>query len=219
MVQAFAGTAFQAVYFFNPGTNTSTASRSGVDPDPVSASALPHCNCSAVDHPLYSGHCLQSLEVSESAQQEAFGHFISARLWNYTPTEDGYDGSCHFSYYKNTSAPNLRGDDDGIPVVPIDCAVAYGHRDNQCSAVTIDSHVAGSEVDWMTFYWDITTDPTAPAPIDVSAILRWYRNALGRLPAGRGPIMTYDLLRAEAALENPAFGPWLDTRAAEHAVD
>src|SRR5262249_23016524 len=131
--------------------------------------------------------------------------------------EAGYDGSCSFSYYKNTLAANLRGSDDGIPVVPVDCAKAYAHRDQVCSAVVIERHVVGSEVDWLTFLWAITTDGTAPTTVDVSTVLRWYRAALSRSP-GSGN-MTYALLRAEAVLENPAFGAWLDTRARAHAVD
>jgi hypothetical protein len=127
MIQDRAGVGLENPYFFLPGTNTIANGIS--DPDPVSAAALAACNCSLVDHPLYSGHCLQSMEVSESAQGEAFGHFIGARLWNYTPEDDDYDGTCSFSYYKRTSADNLLGDDDGIPVVPVNCAMAYGHRD------------------------------------------------------------------------------------------
>jgi hypothetical protein len=217
MLQAFAGASLSAVYFFDPGTNTSNASQAGTAPDPVSAAPLADCNCSTVNHPLYASHCLQSMEISESAQSEAFGHFTGARIWNRTPTEANYDGSCSFSYYKNVVAANLRGGDDGIPVVPIDCANAYAHRDQVCSAVVIDGHVVGSEVDWLTFLWAITTDGTAPAPVNVSTVLGWYRAALGRLP-GSGN-MTYALLRAEAVLENPAFGPWLDDRAQAHAVD
>jgi hypothetical protein len=221
MIEDFSGAVLGAPYSFNQGTDD-TFVNNGLNAkaaDPVSAASLPGCNCNAVNNPLFASHCLQSMEISEAAQTEAIGHLFSSRIWNRTPTETDYDGSCTFNYYKYVNDPALRSMDDGIPPVPFDCANAYAHRNNTCDMVNINGFSVGGEADWLTFYWSVTTDSTAPGPIPPSTLLRWYKQAGDRLPSGSGPIMTYQLLRAEAVLENAAFGPWLDAKAAEHAVD
>lgn len=219
MIEDFSGAVLSGPYYFQEGTNKVPEGTVPLSPDPLSAATLPFCNCSAVNSRLFASHCLQSMEVSEAAQTEAIGHFFSSRMWNRTPGEPGYDGTCAFNYYKNVNDPALRATDDGIPPVPFNCAIAHAHRNQTCSAVTIDGFSIGGEADWLTFYWSITTDPTAPAPITPAVLLRWYRQANAKLPNDRGPVMSYALIVAEAIGDNPAFGPWLNSKAAAHAVD
>jgi hypothetical protein len=207
-------------YTFNAGTDTPFDSDLSAEaPDPVSAANLPSCNCNAVKLPLFASHCLQSIEISEAAQTEAIGHFFSSRMWNRTPTEADYNGSCTFNYYKYVSDPAFKTTDDGIPPVPFNCAMAYAHRDTTCSAVNINGATKGNEADWLTFYWSISTDTTAPGPVTPNTLLRWYKEAHAKLPPNSGPIMTYARLRVEAVEDNAAFGAWLDAKAHMFAVD
>jgi len=90
---------------------------------------------------------------------------------------------------------------------------------NSVLDVVIDGgYSIGGEADWLTFYWDISTDQTAPGPVTPSTLLRWYIEANAKLPATRAPVMRYDLLAAEAIEDNPAFRAWLDAKAVAHAV-
>jgi hypothetical protein len=152
MVQAKAGASFRAQYRFTPGTNTP----SGVgDLDPALSAALPACNCNAIE-PENASHCLNSVEIDESAAQEGFGHFFAARLWNHRPGDADYSG-CHFNYYKQVTAPLLNATDQVHPVA-IDCDVTASHRNSTCGTVLLDGDIGGSEVDWLRFFWTVTGD-------------------------------------------------------------
>lgn len=131
--------------------------------DPASASMTPeltaNCTCGAtVDA---AAHCLQSMEESGTAIGEGFGHFYASRLWNLLPSEGGT--SCNFEYYKAISGTSLTTEPTPPPV-GVDCGVPHGLRDAECNAVTIvNSSMSpmshSSEVDWLTYFWDLATNP------------------------------------------------------------
>jgi hypothetical protein len=150
-------------YKFDLGTNRSGSP----DQDPASSQtseALKRdCSCNVVDEANRS-HCIQSIETSESAANEGFGHFFATRLWNRVPGEADYDGTCNFTYYKQTSSSDLVSAPQVFPVF-VDCSRAYAHRDTQCNDVFItdknDVRVPYSnELDWLSYYWKATTSGT-----------------------------------------------------------
>jgi hypothetical protein len=181
MVQAFAGAQLPARYAFIG--NDSTDDRVKGTKDPASASAtqtlIDTCTCNLIEDGNNRLHCLQSVEVSASAQQEAFGHFMATRTWNKAPIDAGYDGSCHFTYYKQVGAPDIVPS-PALPPVSIDCSKPYKHR-KTCAAVTITlSGVAAegaSEVDWLTFFRALTT--SSAHPVGVADFLGWYTKSCG----------------------------------------
>jgi hypothetical protein len=137
------------------------------------------------------------------------------------PGEPDYDGTCNFVYYKQVSASNLVTTPSLHPI-SVNCAQAYAHRDALCGAVSVTNAndaalVAGTELDWLTFYWDITTSSSAPASITVSELLGWYSAALVDLTNAGTPrekIRVEDVIaKAPASLQT-----FLTQRAETHAV-
>jgi len=159
----FAQNASLAVaYSFETGTNKTSG---GGDDDPASSQVDDptklDCSCNVVDKDN-ALHCLQSIEVSESAANEGFGHVFATRLWNRVQTDPDYDGVCNFTYYKQTSASDLVTAGPQVFPVYVDCARYYAHRDMVCDDVFITNSMDAripyaSEVDWLTFYWQATS--------------------------------------------------------------
>jgi len=224
-VQDFRDAGLSVLYHFTSGSNVPSANSS--DPnDPVSALDTPDktrdCSCSVVNFSDGS-HCLQSVELSRSAQEEGFGHFFSSRMWNAVPGEPAFNGSCNFEYYKQVSSTDIVTAPTLHPL-PINCAHTYGHRDGRCSQVTItdDTGAAqktGSEIDWLAFFWTISTDATAPNQpkgVTVTALLDLYNKAVATVGASK---VTYQDLENAANARDPNFGAWLHSRAVAHAVN
>lgn len=184
--------------------------------DPQSASGVVGCNCDLIPE-IDASHCMQSVEVSEAAQQEGFAHFFAARLWNRTRGDAGFDGSCNFVYYKPVAATTIV-DAVTLPPLSVDCSKLYAHRDASCSSVRILDHddsslVTGVEVDWLTFFWNITTDPSAPSVVTVDDILSWYAAAISGTTGSSQVTVERLIDRAPSHLQS-----WLRDRAVEHAV-
>ncbi|HMI93763.1 MAG TPA: hypothetical protein VK509_20455, partial [Polyangiales bacterium] len=89
-------------------------------------------------------HCLNSREEVAPAQTEGFAHFYAANLMN-RRTEN----SCVFTYYKELVHPV------GVlpPPVPVQCNTMPAWRDAFCP-----KNDTGTEVDWLAFYWRLTSD-------------------------------------------------------------
>lgn len=182
MVQSFAGVTLPATYNFIG--NASSTTRSDAN-DSASASAIPGCNCDVIEVGSNRLHCLQSIELSASAQQEAFGHLMATRVWNKAPSDPGYDGTCHFTYYKQVGAtdifPGSSPAAPSLPPVSIDCSKPVQHRKLACGGVNITSGGAptegASEVDWLLFFRALTTSTTTP--VSVGDILSWYKASCG----------------------------------------
>lgn len=227
-VQDFANAGLRARYRFVTDTDRSSPSNSSGQIDPESALATPEltrdCSCSFVE-PENASHCLHSVEVSEPAQGEGFGHFFAARLWNRVPGEEGYAaGTCNFQYYKQVSSINLVSS-PMIHPVPVNCSAVYAHRDMLCDPVQVlDSAsnplVPGIELDWLAFFWDVTTNPAAPSQITVTQLLTWYASAVDTLegmassPNARRLLNVEDLIAAAPA----SLQTFLTERAEAHAV-
>jgi hypothetical protein len=212
MVQDFAGAGLNAVYRFVGDESNGAGGLQDPASTQTSAELKRDCTCELIEPGDNRLHCIQSIELSESAQQEGFGHFFAARLYNRVYGEAGFSANeCVFNYYKQTGAPNLVPTATVHPV-PLDCAVPYAHRDTACSAVTITNGVAGAEIDWLTFFWAITTQttPALPEPVTVSDLLSWYVSAKA---AGN---RTFEGLR-DAAPANRR--DWLLELARQHGVD
>jgi hypothetical protein len=160
-------------------------------------------------------HCLQSIELTSSAQLEAFGHFISSRVWNKAPIDAGYTGSCNFGYYKQVSATDLVSA-VSLPPVSIDCATPKKHRKVKCSTVnaTLDGAPTelGSEVDWLTFLRALTSD--AAQPVTVTDVLSWYKTACAGGCTGKR--LNFSELRAGVPASKLS---QFDSVAAAHGVD
>lgn len=169
-------------YTFSGDAADATFANWDLAPDPQSAQAYSNdCTCNVIEAGDNRLHCLQSLELTSSAQNEAFGHFMASRIWNLAPIDAAYsNGVCHFSYYKQVSATDLVSS-VSLPPVSIDCGVAHQHRKLKCGMVsaTLSGQPAelSSEVDWLTFFRALTTN--AQNPVNVSDILSWYRTACG----------------------------------------
>ena len=81
---------------------------------------------------------------------EAFGHFIAARAFN-----DPNEADCSFSYYKTSI------DERGVSRPPpqnTSCTGTPRWLDTQCPG---DAELGGTELDWLTFYYDATRGPDA----------------------------------------------------------
>lgn len=182
MVQSFAGASLPAQYNFNGDDSIDDRTKAM---DPASAAAIPGCNCDVVEAGTNRLHCLQSIEVSASAQQEAFGHFMATRVWNKAPTDADYDGKCRFTYYKQVGATDIASSTSPaapqLPPVSIDCALPKKHRKLACGGANITrggaAAEAASEIDWLTFFRAVTTN--AATPVSVGDILSWYKNTCG----------------------------------------
>jgi hypothetical protein len=218
MVQGFANAFLPARYLFNGDTsiqsplNFSSWTPAMMDPDSANEVAA-SCTCDLIEEGPNRGHCLQSVEVSASAQQEGYGHFMAARIWNLAAVDPGFNFECSFGYYKQVGAPNLTSGGTAIPPVTIDCSQAYAHRDTACDEVDIIGHEEGTEVDWLTFFQAVTTD--ASHPVTVSDLLSWYRNACGGTCNG-STFVTYSQWRNGAP---SALHSWLDGLAGAHGVN
>jgi hypothetical protein len=215
-VQDFAGAGLNARYTFTSGTDQSDVN--GTQDDPKTALGITGCSCDVVDADNAS-HCLQSIELSEPAQQEGFGHFFASRLWNRVPGEEGYEaGKCNFTYYKQVSAPELVSGQTLFPVF-VDCGHAYKHRDDLCGDVHITDTAgvplsAGSELDWLTFYWDVTTSSASGTP--VADLLSWYKTAIATVQAETPGKLRRPLTLADLDTAAPID---LSGKADAHAVD
>jgi hypothetical protein len=162
-VQLAQNASLAIAYRFQAGTDISSG---GGDVDPASSLVNEltklNCSCDVVDEEN-SLHCLQSIEASESAANEGFGHFFATRLWNRVQGEAGYDANvCNFTYYKQTSASDLVMDGPQVFPVYVDCSRFYAHRDMVCNDVFITDDAGArvpyaSEIDWLTFYWKATS--------------------------------------------------------------
>ncbi len=194
--------------------------------DPADALAIPECNCSGVPSQVYASHCLQSIEVSEVAQSEALGHFFAASIWNFVRGEPDYStgaAPCSFSYYKNTNVDTLLPmGEDGTPVVFFDCATAHSHRDVNCADVRgfdtdgVTELSIGSEADWLTFYWDVTNNPSAPEALDFGSLVDLY-SATNAEP---NRLALSDLATAaDGAYGGAGLGKFVLSRGAVHGVD
>lgn len=151
-------------------------------PDSLSSQSFSNeCTCNVIEAGDNRLHCLQSIELTSSAQNEAFGHFIASRVWNLAPIDAAYgNGACHFSYYKQVSSADIVTP-PSLPPVSLDCAQPRKHRKVACNmvAATLNGQPAelSSEVDWLTFFRALTTN--AQTPVTVGDILSWYRSACG----------------------------------------
>ncbi len=218
MVQGFGGASLPARYLFNGNTsipsppNFSAWTADIMEPDSVTGYEQ-DCSCNAIEEGPNRSHCLQSVEVSASAQQEGYAHFMAARMWNKASVDDGFSGECSFTYYKQVSASNLVNTPE-LPPVVVDCGTAYQHRNSVCSAVTISGQEAGTEIDWLTFFQAVTSDPSQP--VSVSDLFSWYRNACGGVECTGATFVTYSMLRDGAP---GGLHGWLDGLAAAHGVD
>jgi hypothetical protein len=132
------------------------------------------CTCAHVTS-SNKAHCMQSLEVPSGAQDEGFAHYYAGLVWNDQSQQD-----CSFAYYKEFKKP------DGVvepTPVRIDCASPTRWRNTRCvnSPATIEYALAdmGTELDWLGFYWNVTTKTSEKVPI--TDLLSIYRVACGRL--------------------------------------
>jgi hypothetical protein len=210
------------VYFYSGDT----PSTSGTD-DPASASATPaltaNCTCSAaVDA---SAHCLQSMEEDATAIGEGFGHFYASRLWNLLPAEGGT--SCNFEYYKAISGTALISDPQPPPV-GVDCGIAHALRDTECMDVSIvDSAMMptqyASEVDWLTYFWDLTTNPLLDSggvahQLTMSQLMQAYADIGNRGGTMIGENFRFVLFDLGILPNDAALYDELTARAIAHAV-
>ena len=179
MVQGLGKALMKGGYTFDAMTGEASDEWSSPpDPPTAQSAALSNdCTCNIVEAGDNRLHCLQSIELTSSAQNEAFGHFIASRVWNLAPIDAGYVGACHFSYYKQVSSTDLGS--VSLPPVSIDCAKAVKHRKMACQNVSALQNgqpaELSSEVDWLTFLRALTTD--MQHPVTVGDILSWYRTA------------------------------------------
>jgi hypothetical protein len=72
--------------------------------------------------------------------------------------------------------------------------------------------VPGSEMDWLAFYWDVTTNPAASSPINVTTLLSAYNAALNDPTTGT---VTAEVLIAHAPTDVRSF---MTGRAVAHSV-
>jgi hypothetical protein len=205
------------------------------DPDSaLSPEFAADCTCNLVDESQGS-HCLNSIERSAAAVEEAFSHFVSTRLWNRLPSEGG-DG-CRFGYYKPVGGTALLGYSSFAPV-SVDCARGYKHRDEDCSKVRVTSldtqgnEIAiqsSSEIDWLTFFWNITTVPIVdsqgiPHQVSMPQLLDAY-NSLngGGEPDQKGPLVgenfRFVLLSGLGLLDDPVAFDDVSARILDHGVE
>lgn len=134
----------------------------GATPDPQEPSLSSLCKCSHVEA-ANDLHCLQSFELSSAAQVEGFGQFVASRIWN-----DPTGADCRFSYYKEFK------DEDGNVIGPpfvTDCLEPVLWRDHHCFNLA-----AGTEYDWMQFYYRVTK-PGSPVSLD--DVFAVYRDVCG----------------------------------------
>lgn len=111
-------------------------------------------------------HCMQSVEYASAAQVEGFAHFIAASLFN-----EGSGSDCHFNYYKEFR------EDDGTVVPPpysVDCRNPVKWRDSHPGCFFWN---AGTEYDWMQFYWNVHNVGINTSTID--DLFAIYRYACG----------------------------------------
>lgn len=132
------------------------------------------CGCQHVNLGGNPRHCLQSIEVSSTADGEGFGQFFSSLMWNDPQAEH-----CRFNYYKEVldvgaDTCRIAGDplacktfafrngDVGtitLPPVPVDCKVSAKWRNTQRCAVdsrtNLPKGLMGTEYDWMTFLYAV----------------------------------------------------------------
>ena len=73
--------------------------------------------------------------------------------------------------------------------------------------------VPGSELDWLTFYWDITTNSASPEPVTVTKLLQMYAAASPEPVTGQ---VNAEQLIAEAG--SPELAGFMTTRAGLHSV-
>jgi hypothetical protein len=104
------------------------------------------CTCDHYDATLGNTlHCMQSYEDIGGAELEGFAHGFASRVYNYP-----YDWNASFTYYK----PFL---DDWstfwFAPVAFDSFTSAQWLENHC----VDS-AAGVEMDWMAFYYSVTTE-------------------------------------------------------------
>jgi len=104
------------------------------------------CKCDQVKA-ASPAHCLQSIEVTSSAQVEGYGQFFAAMLWN-GPKPDGTPTACWFNYYKEF----LNKDGTiSYPPAEVPCGVRSKWRDeNMCGAANMST-----ELDWMNFLLEL----------------------------------------------------------------
>jgi hypothetical protein len=205
-------------YTFSGNDADPTFSDWSLPPDSDSAQNQPDdCTCNVIEAGDNRLHCLQSIELTSSAQNEAFGHFIASRVWNLAPIDAAYgNGACHFSYYKQVSAADLVTS-VSLPPVSVDCGTARKHRKMKCGGVAANLNgqpaELSSEFDWLTFFRALTTN--TQTPVTVGDILSWYRTACNGDCNGTQQVLFANFRDAAPA----GVRTFINDTAAAHGVD
>jgi hypothetical protein len=150
-----------------------------------------------VDHPA-QGSCTQggdyysmrSVEWNSVNFREGFAHFIASAIWN-----EQSDTEAAFRWFES-STHDLERWGYGAGTGP------GGRLENSCGAPLAN---AGTNEDWMRFFWDFYTNTSASCPQRPSALQMLQLYATTRLNGGLTGTNYYAKMRAAAqALDLPA---------------
>ena len=119
--------------------------------------AEPLCRCDHIPNPAMRTHCLQSREFVGAAWAEGFAYFFAAKLFNSPADSDCYLGYSKDAYVKKfVYFPNTYIYLASPPPVKVSCRGPVRWRVEQCNdPYAAPSALTGTEVDWMTFLWNI----------------------------------------------------------------
>jgi hypothetical protein len=145
--------------------------------DPFGVDA--RCRCDHVEA-ANGQHCLQSVEQGGPAQGEGFAQYFASKVWN-----DADESACAFSYYKETlldvCPPGKVCKNMGYasmaqaapPPTEVSCREAKRWRNTFCGMNKFADF--GTELDWMTFLWNLNV--TTTSKLSLQEIYGLYRSA------------------------------------------
>jgi len=113
----------------------------------------PLCRCDHIPNAAIRLHCLQSREFAGAAWAEGFAHFFAAKVFN-SPA----DSDCYLGYYKHAYVKKYVPFSGSYmflifpPPLQVSCRGPVRWRVEQCND---PNGATGTEVDWMTFLWNI----------------------------------------------------------------
>ncbi len=132
------------------------------------------CNCKHFDE--YDEMCIQSKELTGTAQSEAWAYFYAAAIFNARDYRD-----CKMSYWR--AMYNSDGVLDNNPPVTVNCDYNPKWMEKWCS-----SKMAGKAVmqDWLAFYWDVWTESDNKCTFDKMTDVYETANGLEWIDLGWG---------------------------------